>query len=348
MKKLLPIAAILGVSSLALSACSSEDTSEATDNTSITVGSHQVGTSYHNVATALSATLSNHTDHAATVQPYAGPNAWMPSLRSGDVNFGLLSAVDASWAYTGGPGYDEPVEEARLVTNGATQTYIGIASVDGAGITTTAGVEGNRVGSDYGGNIFANEIVAAQLNSVGLDWDSVTQVPVPDAAGGLDAMRNRQADASTGVTPTTPGLVDLNSAMQVIPLPFGDLEPADIEDGVPEDMQAILEEYIPGSSLTVVPAGTGVVEEDVVAVAFDVQMISTEDVDAALVSEVIAAVWEHHEELHDSHALGEWVPENMVPVEFGVPYHEGAIEFYEAEGVWTDEHDARQQELLAN
>lgn len=330
-KKFMIAAATLSASALILTGCATDSGQNGggdDDGWNAAVATHQVGTSYHSVGTALASMLSAETSAQATVQPFAGPNAWMPALDNGDIQFGLANAVDLNWAWTGGKGFPEPATNARLLLNGATQIFIGVVVPESAGIDWTSDLRGKSVASSYGGNAFVDAVVTAQLDSVGLDWNSVKPVPVADTTGGRDSIRNGQAVAAAAGTPTTPALVELNSAKAIKALPFGDLSPQDLSTGASDEAKRVLEEHVPGAHLEVIKAGTGVVENDVVAVAFDVQMISSTHVENERVAEVVEAIWNNYKQLWDSHALGKWEPENMVPTEFGMPYHEGAVEVF--------------------
>src|SRR5512132_1907065 len=63
----------------------------ATTNTSIAlprtvaIASNLPGTGAHALASALSAVASKVTTMSAKVQPYNGPNAWMPLLEEGEI-----------------------------------------------------------------------------------------------------------------------------------------------------------------------------------------------------------------------------------------------------------------------
>lgn len=340
--------------SIMLVACGGNGDSASAENASgdeiesnVAVATHPVGSSYHSVGTAVASLISTHTDKRASVQPYSGPNAWIPALQTGDVAFGIASSVDAIWAFTGGPGYETPAEEVRLVVNGAPNPVVSMITLESSDIETSADLAGHRVVSGYGGNTFAAAHQTAHLASVGLTWDDVEAAPAPDTSLAIEALRSGQADAAFGLTATSPTAVDLNAANPVRALPWGDLEPEDLPGGeTPDEMQAILDEHIPGTRLDVLPGGEGYLKEDTVGFTFDIQLISNKAVSSATVRDVVEGIWNNYEELHDSHPTGQWEPESMVPEDFSVPYHEGAVEFFESEGVWTDAHQQQQEALL--
>ncbi|MQB01200.1 MAG: TAXI family TRAP transporter solute-binding subunit [Actinobacteria bacterium] len=312
------------------------------------IGTHSVGQSYHTVGSAVASLISSHTDIAASVVPSAGPNAWMPDLEAGVIDFGVLSSVDVGWAMEAGPGFNEPAENMRMVLQGAPVLGAGFAVRADSGIATIADLVGKRVASDYGGNVIAGKILEANLASVGMTWDDVVEFPVPDISTGADALRGGQVDGMFGASPATAIIQDLDAAVPLRILPIGDYEPADIADEVPADAQAMLDEILPGATLGIEEAGTGMLEEDTVMVEHRVTFVSSDRVSPATVHATLAAIWENYEELQDAHIMAQWVPDDMVPAAPRAPYHEGAVAFYEEQGVWTEEHQAAQDELLAS
>lgn len=313
---------------------------------SVAIGTHSVGTSFHTVGSALSSLISSHTSLEASVFPAGGPSVYIPDIHAGDLAFGYPSVIDAGWGYRGGPGFDEASPSIRTVASGATLRGSGITVRQDSGIETIEELEGERVGSDYGGAAVSEAFVELGLASVGLDWEDTQQVPIAETAAGIDSLRAGQVDAISGLSPVAPDIVDAHAAVPLKVLPVANLTPEDIENGVPEDVQSVIDEIAPGATLATEAAGTGILDEDTVLIEHPTHLISSTNVPDETVYEVLEAIWEHHEELHDSHPLGEWYPEDMLSDVNQAPYHDAAVQFYEDQGVWTDEHQERQDELL--
>lgn len=333
-----------------VSACGTDDEPTSVSEGvagNVAVGTHPVGSSYHSVGTAVASLISSHTPIRAAVQPFSGPNAWIPAMVNGDLAMGVPSSVDTIWAYEGGPGYDQPNPTLRVVNNGAVQELVGLVVLADSSIRSVEDLRGKRVGSGYGGNVLVEQIINAQLEAAGLSQADIKAVPVPDSATGVTALQSGQVDAAFGLTPTTPNVVELDSTMGVRVLPFSDLTPDDIPNGKNvSERKDLFAKYIPGVDFAVVPGGTGIVDEDFVALAYSSQLVSDTTVSNETIFAVVEAVWNNHEELHSSHATGKWTPEDMVPEEFRVPYHDGAVEFYKSVDAWTEGHEATQNALL--
>jgi len=65
------------------------------------------------------------------------------------------------------------------------------------------------------------------------------------------------------------------------------------------------------------------------------------------VYEVMKTLYAHYEKLHPIHLwLSSWDPEQMFEPNPSLPYHPGAVKFFKEEGMWNDDMEKLQQELL--
>ena len=182
---------------------------------------------------------------------------------------------------------------------------------------------------------------------MGLTWDDVKVVPVPDVSSGLELIKDGQVVACHGGTATSASTVETDQAVKLKVLPFADYTPEDVRKGIPPEKQAIIDEYIKGAKLVVVEP-QGILEEPTVAYGYPLMLASSTNVSEDVVYHTIKACYEHNDELVAiDNWLKEWTRENMLDENFVVPYHDGAIKFYKELGIWTDELQQRQDELLA-
>jgi hypothetical protein len=65
-----------------------------------------------------SSVASKTTGIALKVQPYNGPNAWMPLLESGELELGVLNILDSQMAATGTGNYKKPYPMLRVIAGG--------------------------------------------------------------------------------------------------------------------------------------------------------------------------------------------------------------------------------------
>ncbi len=317
------------------------ESAEKDIDTTVAIGTHATGSGYHTVGTGFAKIISDYTDISANVRPMAGPQAWMPELKTGMLEFGLIASPDVYLARTGGPGYDEPVENLRFVFGGMPMYNTGYGVRADSDIKSLKDLKGKRVATEFGGNYLMGQQSRAHLASVGLSYDDVVPVPVPEFMASLDALQDGSVDAGYPASPDAAKAIEVANAIGGIRvLPFGDLKPEDIANGIPEELQAILDEYTPATTLAVVPAGTGILEEDTVHLAYFMTMVTTTHVSEDTVYEVLKAIWEHTEEMHNvSSYTSKLSPEDMAMEFPPAPYHEGAKKFYQEMGVWTENHE---------
>src|SRR5918994_7957772 len=84
----------------------------------VAIAANPAGTGAHALASGLAAVASKVTQVSAKVQPYNGPNAWMPLLESGEVEFGIINILDSHMAATGTGNYKKPYPTIRVVAGG--------------------------------------------------------------------------------------------------------------------------------------------------------------------------------------------------------------------------------------
>ncbi|MGH7928235.1 MAG: hypothetical protein ACREQV_10615, partial [Candidatus Binatia bacterium] len=80
------------------------------------IGTNPAGTGAHSLGSGLAAVGSNATPVSVRVQPYNGPNAWMPLLEGAEIEFGIMNILDARMAQTGTGNYKKPNRTVRVVS----------------------------------------------------------------------------------------------------------------------------------------------------------------------------------------------------------------------------------------
>lgn len=328
------------------SAAENEASNELPDT--ITFATGPVGGAYNATGSGLAALIMDKTPMRVIVQSSSEVTTWMPHLNEGKVDFGMFNGPNAGLAYVGDGGYEES-KNIRMVAAGTLLHNTGYVVREDSGIESLEQLKGKRLGTGYGGNIILQKLAEANLAALGLSFNDFSQVPFPDFTAGLSALQDGSVDATMGAGPTTPKTMEVDAAIGVKVLPFANLKPEDIEAGIPEDIQAILDEYVPGVTLDVAPADVGVVKEDSVLYAYGLYIGASTHTSEAAVYEVLKTVWENYEELYSVHQWFDgWLPEHMLVKNPPAPYHDGAIKFFKEVGVWTDEHDQAHEALLAN
>lgn len=319
---------------LLIPAFSPSRASAETRPTTVSMGTHRVGLSYHAVGVGIAKVVGEKSPLKVLVKPFAGPNAWMPLLDAGELELGVLSGMDAGWAFAGGPGFPKRNTNLRVMVKGnfITLTLIVRASSD---IRKIQDLRGRRLTSDYGSNVIVRHILEVFLASAGLGWKDVKAVPVPDVASGLQALREGRVDATFGGSPDTPRELDAAISIRTIPLESADAALAKAR------------EILPSARPVVAKKGIGIVKEDTLTMEYPNYLAASARFSQDPAYEVVKALWENYQELHPIHPwLRGWVRETMFDPDPPAPYHPGAVQFYREKGLWSAAAEKRQKELM--
>src|SRR5947199_7796711 len=120
----------------------------------VTLATNPPGTTYYAVASGLAKVVSGAAGLQMVVQPYSGTSTMLPLLNTGEVDFGLVNAVDMGLSYRG-PNYKvggrNPFPHApnlRLVMRGS-PLLVGLLVRKDSPIKTIQDIKGKRVTGEY-------------------------------------------------------------------------------------------------------------------------------------------------------------------------------------------------------
>jgi len=308
---------------------------------SVTLGTNPPGTVFYTLGSGLAKAVAGG-PFEVTIQPHAGTSTFLPLLDSGEMEFGVVNAVDMALAHRGPDfkiGGRNPFPHApnlRLVMRGS-PLLVGLLVRKDSPIKSVYDVKGKRMTGEYPAHLAVWYNMFGHLASAGLTWSDVQVVPVPAVNDGVDALvqgradvtehainsaKTREADAAVGVRHVT---IDCS----------------------PEG-EARLRKAVPGYYSRIVKAGSAVaVVEDTCFIAYDVYLSTGTKTPDHVVEAMLKAVWENTDKLLPVHPLfRQWTQQRAVDPEVTIPYHTGAIRFYKERGVWTPAMEQAQQKLL--
>jgi uncharacterized protein len=322
-----------------------EDKETTKTNEVLSIGTTPVGVSYNAIGNGLAKVISTNSSLKISVKPSNGVSAWGPQMEKGEIQLGVGSGPDMAWAFKGENGY-QPVKNMRLLVRGNYLSVTGAAVRKDSDINSVADLKGKRVSADYPGSAIAKMILTAVLQVNGLSWEDVKGVPIPTTAAGIEALQDNRVDAAFALTPTTPIVQEVHNAVGLKSINFLDgVTPDKIKD-VPQSVMDEINEVVPGVRLTAVKA-QGYIAEEAVGVEYPSQMVASALMDDEAVYELMETLWANYEELQPIHAwLATWAPETMFDPNPTVPYHPGAVKFFKDKGLWNDDVEKVQQELL--
>jgi TRAP transporter TAXI family solute receptor len=310
----------------------------ATGNTSIAlprtvaIASNLPGTGAHALASGLSAVASKVTTMSAKVQPYNGPNAWMPLLDEGEVEFGIINILDSNMAATGTGNYKKAYPTIRIVSGGVFPFTGSIMVRDRSEIKTGADLKGKRMAWDFGGHAITQTWQNAAMEVLGVKPSDVVQVRFSNLNDAIRGVPEGKVDATFAAIGI--GINEEANAME--PIRFLSLANNAASN-------KILAKY--GGSIVKQEPVAGVKTETTV-IGYPLHLASSTKVSDKTVATLLKAWWDNLGELQSIHPqFKKWTKDVQAITNYTVPYHDGAVRFYKEVGVWTAKHDARAKEI---
>ena len=310
---------------------------------SVAIGSNPPGSLFYSLASGLAKVVSEASQMQAQVQPYAGTSTFVPLFDSGELEFGVVNAVDMGMVYqgqklkVGGRNPFPHVASSRLIMRGSPLRSSLIVKKDSP-IKTIGDVKGKRVTGEYPAQLAVWYNVFGSLSNGGLTWSDVKVVPVPAVNEGVDALVQGRADVTTHAI----GSAKVKEADAAIGVRYIPLDCS-------KQGEARIKKAVPGYYLSVVKSGssTGIVE-DTCAYTYDIYLVGHKGLSDAVVRNVLQAIWINIDKLPQFHpGFAEWTKDRAVDAEVTIPYHPAAIRFFKDQNVWPAKMDATQKNLLA-
>lgn len=311
---------------------------------STTLATNPAGTVFYALAGGLASVVSGAAPFQAVVQPYTGTSTFLPLLDSGEIDFGVVNAVDMGQAYQGPTrlkiGGRNPFPHTpgtRLLMRGSPLTASLVVRKDSP-IKTVQDVKGKRVTGEYPAHLAVWTSVFGALATGGLSWDDVKVVPVPAVNEGVDALVQGRADVSNHAV----GSAKIKEADAAVGVRYVSL------DCSPQGEERV-KKAVPGYYLTTLKSGssTGIVG-DTCVIAYDIYFVGHKALSGPLVHATLKALWDNIDKLPPLHPqFKEWTRERAAFADITMPYHPAAVEFYKEKGVWSAKTDEAQRKLLA-
>lgn len=216
-------------------------------------------------------------------------------------------------------------------------SYLGFVAFEKSNFDTVADLKGKKVPYIIG-NHSVNLKTEAALAFGGLTWDDVERVELSEYGGQADALKNGQIEVIF-MNPTASGLYELESMEKIKWIEMD----ADEEEG-----WARAQEVAPWVVPSEMDNGAGMSEENTaVIIGYGYPMAAYADQSAEDIYALVKAMDGTYDKWKDAAAnLHNWHKESVLTEPLGVPLHEGTIKFLEEEGLWSEEYQAKNDELV--
>ena len=302
---------------------------------------YDTGSAGYNQAVAIGSALKNELGVDLRVLPGKNDVSRNEPLRQGRVPFSATGVGASFMAQEGAFEFGDQrwgPQPVRMMLANHGNINLAVATAADAGIEQYQDLAGKRVAWVKGAPAL-NVNVTAYLAFAGLSWDDVEQVEFGGFGDSWTGLINGQVDAAFAATNSgrTYELEASPRGLHWPPLPHDD-----------EAGWERLRNVAPFFQPNLATIGAGMSEDDPyegAAYPYPV-MIAYADQDADLVYNMTRALVELFPS-YDGKApgIGGWALDQQT-YDWVVPYHEGAIRYFEEIGVWTPEMQAHSDELV--
>ena len=303
---------------------------------------YDTGSAGYNQAVAIGAALQDAAGVNLRVLPGKNDISRTEPLRQGRVEFsatgvgGSFMAQEGAFEFGAENWGPQPIRVLLANNGGAINLTVGVAGDEG--IETFADLAGKRVAYIVGAPAL-NVNTEAYLAYGGLTWDDVERVEFGGFGASWTGLVEDEVDAAFAAT-------NSGNAYEAAAGPRGLFwPPIDAEDTeAVERMQAIAPFLVPNTA-TVGATIDGTDGYEGAGYAYPV-LIATDATDADLAYNMTKAMVELFPQ-YDGKAPGiaGWALEKQ-DMQWVVPYHEGAIRYFEEAGVWSDEAQKHNDDLI--
>lgn len=310
----------------------------------IIIASNRVGGVANTMANGFAKVLTQYVGTKATVRGVGNAAKWMGMIKSGDIDFGMTSVTELSWAFWGTNAYaGKPNRTFSLVALGRQQAWAFMVAADSPIHTTDqlkTWMRGKRISHKWINPIIDHLNLAGLANlgfTSGLDEAGLTAVPVSSYKVFINLWLQNKFDL-VGTPPGIPLIQRMNAGRKVRFIPMY------TDAAAVARMQKVEPAYYIGTQRAGVPG----VDKPIEALTFDYCIIVRDSLDRAVVRRVLETLYDHQDEIGKSHRLNKgWLPadKRWAKERTVLPYHPGAVDFYKAKGLWNGNLDARQAEL---
>jgi hypothetical protein len=292
----------------------------------ISIGTSQTGSLNNSIGNALGKVMGDAEGLKARVVPFGGGQIFLPSISSKDLEMAIPSASDALFAYQGtGPYEGKPSPNLRAIGT-VFPFYIGWYVKKDSPYQKLSDLKGKKVAVGYNTNSAQRQIVLAILANEGLNESDFDGVAVPHVVRAADDFAQGKVEAASfAIGAAKISEVDVKvGGVRYLNLTNTPEAQARLRKVDPTAYVAVLN---PAPQFTGVLAPTTVVYQDYLVVAGT----HLSDGDAYKVAKVL---YDHQDALAGiAKTFAEYKKEGLSRNR-GLPFHPGAIKFYQEKGIW--------------
>ncbi len=284
------------------------------------------GSVFHSSATAIAFVANGEAGLPMTVQAFASPNVYLPSVNTGQIAFGVSNVGDVRLATVGEMHFEgRELESLRAVAVMFPLPMAIYVPVDSP-IESIADLRGKRVPTGFAGQKTLRPLIDALLATADLTVDDLEQVRVPNVVGGANAFIEGKADAfffALGAAKVREADAAVGG-LRALPVP-----------NTPEALAAIRRHWPVGYlyEATPSPANTGV-RAPLHALTHDAVVVASTHTPDADVYALVQAIHDQRDALRAAFGpFGRLDPSRMIVEIPDVDWHPGALAYFRDAGL---------------
>lgn len=291
----------------------------------IALGTNPQGSLAYATGSAIANVVGQSIDRNVVVVPLGGPSAIIPAMVDGEFDFSFANITAAAQAYTGTGSFEGRPYEGLRVATAIYPLKLGIIATKDSGATRVADLAGKRVASEFTSQRNLSVFMSSTLTLAGMSYEDVKPVPVQNGVQALDELIDGSLDATIfSVSAGKVAQADAAVGIRFLDFPIND------------ETKAAIAEMAPGATVAkddlgreeAGPEGSSIIE------AFFVILV-TKDTDDETVYEVVSGIANEIAEIAKADPqFATLTVEAMAQPSLPIPYHPGAIRFFEEQGVW--------------
>ncbi len=287
------------------------------------------GSAYYSVGAAVAGVMQKKANLTTRVMPMSGSSAYAPLVNRGEIEFGLLNAVDVMNAFEGSDSFKGRKHSDLRLAGVIFTVPIGIVVPNDSPAKSMKDLKGMRMPSQYTSQVTLLHAQDAALATGGVSTADMKPVPISDFTRGLAALGEGKVDAALSCL----GCAAAQEA-HVALAAHGGLRFLPLLD-TPEAVAAMRKVFPSGYLQMFQPssASTGVIVPTNLMVYSTFLATSTHVSDDA-VYKALKAIYQNKEELAATAVPLKSFDPAMMAEASPVPYHPGAQKFYREIGQW--------------
>ena len=277
------------------------------------------------IGRALAAQVSEASPLQMRPQEVANTADYIPLVNAGELEFGIANVVQTVFAFEGeGMSAGRPHPNLRMVATLMPFRAGFIVPAD-SDIGSVADLAGRAVPT-FSKGALGEHVVGAYLANAGLSVDDVEGVPVPN----FPRMWSSFREGTTEVTVVVVGA----AISREFDASMGGVRYLSFDDD-PEAVAA-MREWLPQMYLAELGADAGVpgIAAPTNVMVYDYTLFASADTPEDQVYEVVKALSEGEEALLAVGPFFAGFAADGMAKDVGVPYHPGAVRYYEEAGIW--------------